>query len=79
MAKYYNPGQVNLGYAREAILINGGNENLTRYRDGTFHHSLYLKTYDWHLSWDERPDGSIENIHSVLNGRCRWAYEAGFE
>ena len=40
MAKYYNPGQVNLGYAREAILINGGNENLTRYRDGTIHHSL---------------------------------------
>lgn len=79
MAKYYNPGRVNLNYARDSILMNGGGENCTRYKDGTIHHSLYLRSCDWHLSWDEMPDGSIENIHSDHNGKCRWAYAAGLD
>ena len=79
MAKFYDCGNVNLEKARETILRNGGGESLTHYRDGTVHHSLYLKTCNWHLSWDEHPDGMIDNVHSDLNNKARWGYKGVFE
>ena len=77
MLKYTNCGIVNIELARETILRNGGGENVTNNDDGSVHHSLYLRSANWHLSYDVYPDGHYENVHSDKNGRGYMGYTGG--
>jgi hypothetical protein len=78
MAKYENCGIVNISLARETILRNGGGENVRTNWDGSIHHSLYLRTTNWHLSYDEYPDGHFENVHSDKNNSGYMDYKDGY-
>ena len=73
MAKYYNPGAVDVERAAESIIANGG--GITSRRDGDhLHHTAYSKDYNRHLSWDEYADGSIRNVHTDRDNRAYVQY-----
>ena len=67
MALYSNPGKVNIENVISSTLANGGGMNSTQ-KDGYVHNTVYSRGNDWHLSWDQRPDGSVENVHSTKDG-----------
>ena len=74
MAKYYNPGTVDVERAAEGILDNGG--GMTSRREGDhIHNTAYSKDENRRLSWDEYPDGSIRNVHSSKDGRSYMQYD----
>lgn len=70
MAKYSNPGKVDVERAAESILDNGGGMS-SKWKGDHIHHSAYSKDENVHLSWDEYPDGSVKNVHTDKNGRSR--------
>jgi len=73
MSKYNNPGKVDVERAAQSIVDNGGGWS-SKWEGDHKHHSAYLKSEDWHLSWDEYPDGSIGNVHSDKNNRSYMWY-----
>ena len=73
MSKYDNPGRVDVERAAESILDNGGGMTSSWKGDHT-HNTAYSKDEDWHLSWDEYPDGSIKNVHTDKDGRSYTQY-----
>ena len=76
MSKHYNPGNVDVERATEAILDSGGGMNSTQ-RDGYIHNTVYSKNDNRRLSWDEYPDGTVDNVHTSRNGRSYTEYGNG--
>ncbi len=77
MAKYFNPGRVNVFEMERAIIAAGGGRHESMCGDVT-HVTVYATSCDWHLSYDILPDGSIVNVHSTKNGRPIYDYGGGF-
>ncbi len=73
MSKYDNPGKVDVERAAEGILDNGGGMTSSWKGDHT-HNTAYSKDEDWHLSWDEYPDGTVANVHTDKDGRSYTQY-----
>lgn len=73
MAKHENPGKVDVEKAAESILENGGGMT-SRQTDNGIHNTVYSEDDNRRLSWDERPDGSITNVHTSKNGRSYMQY-----
>ena len=74
MAKFSNPGKVDVERAAEGILDNGGGMT-SRREDDHIHNTAYSKENGQRLSWDEYPDGSIKNVHTSKGGRSYMQYE----
>ena len=77
MAKYYNPGRVNVSEMERAIIAAGGGRSESR-QGGVTHVTVYARSRDWHLSYDIMPDGSIENVHSTKDGRPIYDYKDAY-
>lgn len=73
MSKYDNPGKVDVERASESILDNGGGMNSSQ-KDGYVHNTAYSKDENRHLSWDEYPDGSVDNVHTDKDGHSYTQY-----
>ena len=74
MAKYSNPGKVDVERAAESIVANGGGIK-SEWKDGYIHNTAYSKEEGGkRLSWNEHPDGSITDVHSSRNGRSYMQY-----
>lgn len=76
MAKYYNPGKVDVEKAAEGILDAGGGISSRNYGDH-IHHTAYSKDSNQHLSWDESHDGKISNVHTDKDGHSYYQYGNG--
>ena len=74
VAKYSNPGKVDVERAAEGILDNGGGMSSVQ-RDGYVHNTAYSRDENRHLSWDEYPDGSVKNVHTDKDGRAYTQYD----
>lgn len=74
MAKYSNPGKVDVERAAEGILDGGGGMT-SRQKDGYIHNTAYSKDSNERLSWDEYPDGSIRNVHTSRDGSSYMQYD----
>ncbi len=70
---YSNPGKVDVERAAESI-VNSGGGITSRWQGDHTHHSAYSKSMNWHLSWDEYPDGTIKNVHSDKDGHAYMFY-----
>ena len=67
--KHENPGHVDVERALEGILDNpGGGGVSSKWEGDHIHNSAYIKDENHHLSWDEYPDGRIENVYTDRNG-----------
>lgn len=73
MAKYYNPGKVDVERAAEGIIESGG-AITSKQRDGYIHNTAYSKDENRRLSWDEYPDGSVKDVHTSKGGRSYTEY-----
>lgn len=74
MSKHYNPGRVDVNRASESIVDNGGGMSSTQKGDH-IHNTAYSRTENRHLSWDEYPDGSVDNVHTDKDGRSYTQYK----
>ena len=74
MAKYDNPGRVDVEKAAEGIVNNGGGINSSQ-KDGYIHNTAYSKDENRHLSWDKHPDGSVSNVHTDKDGKSYTQYK----
>lgn len=63
MSKFYNPGKVDVEKAAETIVENGGGMS-SKQKGDHIHHTAYSKEENRHLSWDEYPNGSVQNVHT---------------
>ena len=73
MAKYDNPGIVDVERAAEDIVENGGGMS-SCIKGDHIHNTAFSKDENRHLSWDEYPDGSIRNVHTDKDGRSYTQY-----
>ena len=78
MAKYDNPGIVDVEKAAESILSSGGGIN-SHWEGDHIHNTVYSKDNSGQntgqrLSWNEYPDGRITDVHSSKNGRSYMEY-----
>lgn len=73
MAKYFNPGKVDVERAAESIMDSGGGMD-SKWEGDHIHNTAYSRNDNRRLSWDEYPDGSIKNVHSSKNGRSYMQY-----
>ncbi|MBR0431759.1 hypothetical protein IJK16_02030 [Candidatus Saccharibacteria bacterium] len=76
MAKNSNPGKVDIDRATDSIVNNGGGVSSSWNRDGSIHTSVYSKSEDRHLSYDEK-DGKVSNVHTDKDGRAYMDYGNG--
>lgn len=76
MAKYSNPGTVNIDAATKSILANGGGIHETSKPDGSTHVSVY-NTDNRHFSYDKDKDGNISKVHSSIGGNAHMDYKGG--
>lgn len=76
MAKYSNPGTVNIDAATKSILESGGGINEKTNPDGSKHVSVY-NTDNRHFSYDKDSDGNISNVHSSIGGNAHMDYKGG--
>lgn len=77
MAKYSNPGTINIDAATNSILVNGGGIHETSKSDGSTHVSVYSTTENRHLSYDKDNDGNISNVHTDKDNHAYIDYENG--
>ena len=83
MAKYYNPGNVNIQAAIDSILADGGgmtekeNWDGRQYAPGITHVSVYSRKTDWHFSFNVDESGYVTEVHSTKNGRPFYDYGNG--
>lgn len=61
MSKNYNPGNVNTN----RVIDNADGVNSRTGSDGKIHNTAYDKNSNSRLSWNEKPDGTITDVHST--------------
>ena len=80
MAKYYNPGNVNIEAVTESILAAGGgikereNWDGRQYAPGITHVSVYSRSENRHLSYNIDEDGYVTEVHTDINNHAFYNY-----
>ena len=74
MESYINPGRIDLEKAREGILRAGGDETRTNKGDH-IHVTLYLKSRNWRLSYDDYGNGDYRNVHTTNEKLFHMSYK----
>lgn len=65
MARYFNPGTVNIDSATNSILENGGGiHEKGPDSTGTTHISVYSTNENRHLSYDRDSEGHYSHVHT---------------
>ena len=77
MAKYQNPGRVDVERMESAIIAAGGGRNESK-SGGVTHVTVYARSRDWHLSYNIQSDGTITDVHSTKEGRPIYDYKGGY-
>ena len=77
MAKYSNPGIVDVELATKTIVANGGGVSTRDNKDGSTHYTVYSTDSARHLSYDKYEDGRIENVHSTKDNTPTTDYKGG--
>ena len=63
-----NLGNVNTQAVINSITLNGGGVTSRVLSDGTIHTSVYSKTENRRISWDEK-NGQITDVHSTKGNK----------
>ena len=80
MAKYYNPGNVNIQAAIDSILAEGGGINETpnwdgkKYAPGITHVSVYSSKSKRHFSFNVDENGTVTEVHSYVRRNPLYDY-----
>ena len=77
MAKWYNPGIVDVKAAERSILANGGGRSERPNRDGTTHVTVYSREENRHFSYDVDSSGRISNFHTDKDNHAFLDYAGG--
>ncbi len=73
---YFNPGKVDVKEAERGILAAGGGKTV-QHKDGYDHVVIYSTSENRHLSYDEYPDGHVENVHTDKDNHGYTTYGGG--
>ncbi len=78
MAKYSNPGTVDIDRATDSILSSGGGiHEKEPDENGTTHISVYSTSDNRHLSYDQDSEGNYSNVHTDKDNRGYMNYKGG--
>lgn len=78
MAKYSNPGTVDIDRATDSILSSGGGIHEKEPDEkGTIHISVYSTSDNRHLSYDRDSEGNYSNVHTDKDNRGYMNYKGG--
>ena len=77
MAKYSNPGTVNIETVTNSILNSGGGIHQEHKENGKTHVSVYSTTENRHLSYDVDKTGTYSDVHTDKNNHSYMNYKGG--